>query len=175
MSLGKPPAFEPNQDHVIHIDKHLEDLYQVNTQLTQMQIELRPAIDAMQPIWEHCINDHLPLIDPSNQDYRRFKEALQQLGELIKNSRKHLDAEDQREAEAQAEAQGQEAPEAPYGGAPAGLFAAAVDANARAASKDAAVVEKTKAETQIMLERHRQQLAANDVKLALDVKKSQSR
>jgi hypothetical protein len=140
-----------------------------------MQIELRPAIDQMQPIWEHCINDHLPLIDPSNQDYRRFKEALQQLGELIKNSRKHLDAEDQREAEAQAEAQGQEAPEAPYGGAPAGLFAAAVDANARAASKDAAVIEKTKAETQIMLEKHRQQLAANDVKLALDVKKSQSK
>ena len=177
MSLGKPPAFEPNQDHVVHIDKHLEDLYQINTQLTQMQIELRPAIDQMQPIWEHCINQHLPLIDPTNPDYRRFKEALQQLGELIKNSRKHLDAEDQREAEEQAEAQGQEAPqqEELYGGTPAGLFAAAVDANARAASKDDAIIQKTKAETQIMLEKHRQQLAANDVKLALDVKKSQSR
>jgi hypothetical protein len=172
MAMGQPPAFEPNQDHVVHVDKHLAYLYQVNTALTQMQIELRPAIDQMQPVWEHCINDHMPLIDPRNPDYSRFKAASQQLGELIKNSRKHLDAEDQREAEKAAEEQGQQAPADQYGGTPGGLFAAAVDANARAADKDAAVIDKTRAETQIALEKHRQQMAANDVKLALDVQKA---
>jgi uncharacterized protein YukE len=167
MTLGLPPSFEPNQDHVVHLDKHLTRLYEINTQLTEMQIELRPAIDQMQPIWEHSINDHLPMVNPMNPDYKRFKEALQQLGELIKNSRKHLDAEDQRAAEEAGEAEGEL-----YGGTQPGLFAAAVDANARAAEKDAVEIEKTRAQIQMDMQRHQQEMAAADVKLALEVQKA---
>jgi uncharacterized protein YukE len=167
MALNQPPAFEPNQDHVVHLDKHLQRLYEINTQLTEMQIELRPAIDQMQPIWEHSINDHLPMVNPMNPDYKRFKEALQQLGELIKNSRKHLDAEDQRAAEEAGEAGGEL-----YGGTQPGLFAAAVDANARAAEKDAVEIEKTRAQLQMEQQRHAQEMAATDVRLALEVQKA---
>lgn len=167
MTLGLPPSFEPNQDHVVHLDKHLTRLYEINTQLTEMQIELRPAIDQMQPIWEHSINDHLPMVNPMNPDYKRFKEALQQLGELIKNSRKHLDAEDARAAEEAGEAEGEL-----YGGTQPGLFAAAVDANARAAEKDTVEIEKTRAQIQMDMQRHQQEMAANDVKLALEVQKA---
>lgn len=167
MTLGLPPSFEPNQDHVVHLDKHLQRLYEINTQLTEMQIELRPAIDQMQPIWEHSINDHLPMVNPMNPDYKRFKEALQQLGELIKNSRKHLDAEDQRAAEEAGEAEAEM-----YGGTQPGLFAAAVDANARAAQKDAVEIEKTRAQIQMDMQRHNQEMAAADVKLALEVQKA---
>lgn len=167
MALNQPPAFEPNQDHVVHLDKHLQRLYEINTQLTEMQIELRPAIDQMQPIWEHSINDHLPMVNPMNPDYKRFKEALQQLGELIKNSRKHLDAEDQRARE-----EAGENPEDLYGGTQPGLFAAAVDANARAAEKDAVEIEKTRAQLQMEQQRHAQEMAATDVRLALEVQKA---
>lgn len=167
MALGQPPSFEPNQDHVVHLDKHLQRLYEINTQLTEMQIELRPAIDQMQPIWEHSINDHLPMVNPMNPDYKRFKEALQQLGELIKNSRKHLDAEDQRAAEEAGEAEAEM-----YGGTQPGLFAAAVDANARAAQKDAVEIEKTRAQIQMDMQKHNQEMAAADVKLALEVQKA---
>jgi hypothetical protein len=167
MSMGQPPSFEPNQDHVVHLDKHLQRLYEVNTQLTEMQIELRPAIDQMQPIWEHSINDHLPMVNQMNPDYKRFKEALQQLGELIKNSRKHLDAEDKRAAEEAGEAETEM-----YGGTQPGLFAAAVDANARAAQKDMVDIEKTRAQIQMDQQRHAQEMAATDVRLALEVEKA---
>jgi hypothetical protein len=161
------PAGKPAGVPCVHLDKHLQRLYEINTQLTEMQIELRPAIDQMQPIWEHGINDHLPMVNPMNPDYKRFKEALQQLGELIKNSRKHLDAEDKKMAEEEGQAEGEL-----YGGTQPGLFAAAVDANARAAQKDMVEIEKTRAQIQRDQQRHDQEIAANDVKLALEVQKA---
>lgn len=172
MSLGQPSAFEVNQNHVVHVDVHLALLYTLNTQLEEMQIELRPAIDQMEPVWTHCINDHMPLIPETNSDHARFKEALQQLGELITNSRKHLEAEDQRAAE-EAEEQGMAPAEGfATGEDPLGLFRSAVDANTRAASKDQAVIDKVRAETKIKQDEARQQMAIRDTELALKVRQA---
>lgn len=179
MAMGQPPAFEPNQDHVVHVEKHLEFTYTIQTRLEEMEIELRPAIDQMQPVWEHAIKDHMPLISPENPDYARFKEALQQQGELITNSRKHLDAEAAREQEAQQQqATGGEAPAdggepagyGPDGGMPAGLLRSAVDANTRAALKDQVVIERERQRIDQEREKHRQEMAAKDVTLALEVR-----
>jgi hypothetical protein len=114
-------------------------------------------------------------MDPNNPEYGAIKQNLQQLGEFIKNSRKHLDAEDQRRAE-------QENPDAPplYGGVPAGLMLAAQDASTRAAiakenlgaAKLAADVRRTEAETDMAIQSHRQKMAANDVELALKVRQA---
>lgn len=176
MSLGKPSAFEVNQNHVVHVDAHLAHLYAINTQLEEMQMELAPAIDQMEPVWTHCINDHMPEIPVTNVDHGRFKEALQQLGELITNSRKHLDAEAIREQEASAEAG--VAPEGTgfeTGEDPLGLLRASVDASARAAQKDQVVIEETRQRIRQDAEKHRQQLAINDTKLALEVRKSKEK
>ena len=172
MAQGQPPSFAVNQDHVVHVNEHLNRLMEINGALTQLQIELRPAIDQMQPIWEHCINDHMPLISPQNPAYKPYKEALQQLGEVINNSRKHLDAEEQREAKAAGEN-----PEELYGGTPAGIFAASVDASARLATlnKDEAQAEQIRAKTQIELERHQQETAIRDVDTAVKVRDSATR
>lgn len=186
MALGEPPAFEPNQNHYIHLVTHLGRLNEINEAFITsirgapaMNEEgadpLRDTIDKMQPIWEHSINQHLPMMDQTNPEYGAIKQNLQQLGEFIKNSRKHLDAEDQRMAE-------QQNPDAPplYGGVPAGLMLAAQDAATRAAvakenlsaAKLAADVRRTEVETDIAIRRNRQEMAARDVELALKVKQS---
>jgi hypothetical protein len=77
------------------------------------------------------------------------------------------DAEDARAAEEAGEAEGEL-----YGGPQPGLFAAAVDANARAAEKDTVEIEKTRAQIQMDMQRHQQEMAAADVKLALEVQKA---
>lgn len=168
MALNMPPAFEPNQDHTVHLEKHIQRVSEINEQLTSMQIDLRTAIDQMQPIWEHSINDHLPLISDRNPVYPQFKEALQQFGELIKNSRKHLDAEDKREQEMQQQSSQEQTPD--------GLFAAAVDAQARVSMKrDETQIIKDQTQMRIDQEKHRQDMAIKDVELALKVKESEQK
>ncbi len=164
MAQGMPPSFETNQDHVVHLDKHLERLYTVNTYLIEGQMDDRQAMQQMQPIWEHSINDHLPRINEMNPEYKRFKEALQQLGELITNTVKHLEKEDEREAMAR----GQEEAEMEQG-----TFRTAVDANARAAMKDQVEIQKVEAQVAMEQQKHQQEMASNDVRLALEVDKAQ--
>lgn len=178
MSMGKPSAFEPNQDHVVHVDAHLTFLYQINTLFEEQRMELRDTIDQMQPVWEHCLNDHMPLVSDQDPDYGRFKEGLQQLGEFITNSRKHLDAEDARAAEEQAESELSGEPHNP------GLFRSAVDASARADEADQLTIEKTRQEVeaarmeqirksqlhQAEMAKKKAEIAKTDVELALKVK-----
>jgi hypothetical protein len=189
MALGEPPAFEVNQNHYVHAVTHLGRLNEINDEFLtsirgapqmdqQGEDPLRRVIDKMQPIWEHTVNDHLPLIDQNNPEYGAIKQNLQQLGEFIKNSRKHLDAEEQRALE-------QENPDAPplYQGVNPGLVLAAQDAQTRAgiakenlgAAKLAADVRRTEAETDMAIQSHRQQMAARDVELALKVQASRQK
>lgn len=169
MAMGQPPAFEPNQDHVVHLDKHLARLYEVNTQLIEQQMSLEDAINQMQPIWEHALEQHLPLVPPENPDHSRFKEDLQQLGEVITNSRKHLDAEAMRaekEAAEQGEADAIVSEEEGYGGTPATLFASAVDANARASMKDQVIIDQTRQKMNIEARKAQQELQKGDLEIA---------
>lgn len=183
MSLGQPPAFEPNQDHFVHLEKHTEFLNAVNEGFGE-QIKaikpgtsgddiLRQTIDKMEPVWLHCNEEHMPMLSDMNPSKPQFKENLQQLGEFIKNSRKHLDAEAQRELEASGQAEGDL-----YGGVPAGLIIANADAAARAsADKEKAMTAKTLAETEAIRTRTyldaaqaRQNMAVKDVETSLKVK-----
>jgi hypothetical protein len=185
MSLGQPPAFEPNQDHFVHLEKHTEFLNTINEGFGEQIKALKPGtdggdllrdtIDKMEPVWLHCNEEHMPMLSDMNPAKPMFKENLQQLGEFIKNSRKHLDAEAQRELEASGEAEGDL-----YGGVPAGLVIANADAAARAATaKEQATTAKTLAETEAIRTRTyldaaqaRQNMAVKDVETSLKVKDS---
>ncbi len=185
MSLGQPPAFEPNQDHFVHLEKHTEFLNTVNEGFGEQIKALKPGtdggdllretIDKMEPVWLHCNEEHMPMLSDMNPAKPMFKENLQQLGEFIKNSRKHLDAEAQRELEASGQAEGDL-----YGGVPAGLVIANADAAARAATaKEQATTAKTLAETEAIRTRTyleaaqaRQNMAVTDVETSLKVKES---
>lgn len=185
MSLGQPPAFEPNQDHFVHLEKHTEFLNTINEGFGEQIKALKPGtdggdllretIDKMEPVWLHCNEEHMPMLSDMNPAKPQFKENLQQLGEFIKNSRKHLDAEAQRELEASGQAEGDL-----YGGVPAGLVIANADAAARAATaKEQATTAKTLAETEAIRTRTyldaaqaRQNMAVKDVETSLKVKES---
>lgn len=185
MSLGQPPAFEPNQDHFVHLEKHTEFLNTVNEGFGEQIKALKPGtdggdllretIDKMEPVWLHCNEEHMPMLSDMNPAKPMFKENLQQLGEFIKNSRKHLDAEAQRELEASGQAEGDL-----YGGVPAGLVIANADAAARAATaKEQATTAKTLAEAEAIRTRTyleaaqaRQNMAVKDVETSLKVKES---
>jgi len=185
MSLGQPPAFEPNQDHFVHLEKHTEFLNTINEGFGEQIKALKPGtdggdllretIDKMEPVWLHCNEEHMPMLSDMNPAKPMFKENLQQLGEFIKNSRKHLDAEAQRELEASGQAQGEL-----YGGVPAGLVIANADAAARAATaKEQAMTAKALAETEAIRTRTyldaaktRQEMAVRDVETSLKVKQA---
>lgn len=188
MSAGQPPAFEPNQDHFVHLTKHLEFLNAVNDQFGEQIKEIKPGtsgddilrqtMDKLEPVWLHCNEQHMPMLSDTNPAKPLFKENLQQLGEFIKNSRKHLDAEDQKALEESGQAHGEL-----YGGVPAGLFAASVDASARAAAatatKDQAQAAKLIAETQAIRTRTRidetrarQDMAIKDVETGIKLKEA---
>ena len=185
MSLGQPPAFEPNQDHFVHLEKHTEFLNTINEGFGEQIKALKPGtdggdllrdtIDKMEPVWLHCNDEHMPMLSDMNPAKPMFKENLQQLGEFIKNSRKHLDAEAQRELEASGQAEGEL-----YGGVPAGLVIANADAAARAATaKEQASTAKMLAEAEAIRTRTyldaakaRQDMAVKDVETSLKVKAS---
>ena len=185
MSLGQSPAFEPNQDHFVHLEKHTEFLNTINEGFGEQIKALKPGtdggdllrdtIDKMEPVWLHCNDEHMPMLSDMNPAKPMFKENLQQLGEFIKNSRKHLDAEAQRELEASGQAEGDL-----YGGVPAGLVIANADAAARAATaKEQATTAKTLAEAEAIRTRTyleaaqaRQNMAVKDVETSIKVKES---
>ena len=122
MSLGQPAAFEPNQNHAVHIENHLAHIDQVNAALANGEMELAQAIPAMEPVWNHAQNDHLPMLDPMSAQTAQFRESLQQFGEVIVNGTKHLAKQQEQEAEAGG---------AMAGDTPLGLTRQAADAEAR--------------------------------------------
>ena len=153
MGLGQPAVIEPNQNHVIHVGAHLQKLEEVNQALSQLQIEMEQAIPQMQMMWTHA-GEHMQFISQQNPLFPVYKEALQQLGEVVINGAKHLEAE-QRKA---TEAAGQES-EAPM----LSTDRQAVNAAARLATLD---VQKKALELDFAAKKNAQQLAQNDAKFA---------
>lgn len=153
MSLGQQAVIEPNQNHAIHVGAHLQILTQLDQQLAQMQVTMEEIIPKMQMIWEHA-GQHMQMIAPSNPLFPVYKEQLQQLGEVIINGTKHLEAE-QRKA---AKAAGQEA-ESPM----LSTDRQAVDAAARIAMLDE---RKKSMELDFARQKHEQQLAQKDADFA---------
>lgn len=126
MRLGGEATVEPNQDHVTHVAAHLAYLSDLNALLANAEAELQEVIPKMQVAQEHTVA-HMEFISVENENYPSFKEALQQLNEVIVNGAKHVESEERKMA--QAEAQGTPAPDT--AGTPGGVFGQAVDAQAK--------------------------------------------
>ena len=125
IKLGGAAIVVDNQNHTVHVSTHLELLQAYDTMLAQVQIELADAIPVMQKAAAHC-GEHMQFIDPESEPYRMFKQALQQLNEVITNGAKHLEA-DERKAREEAEAAGAQ----PQDETPPGVYGQAVDAQAK--------------------------------------------
>lgn len=153
MGMGQPAVIEPNQNHVIHVGAHLQKLAELNGQLGQLQIEMEQAIPVMLMIWQHC-GEHMQFVSQQNPLFPIYKEELQQLGEVIINGSKHLEAE-KRKAQ---EAAGEEA-QTPM----LSTDRQAVDAQTRIAMLEG---QKKAMELDFAARKHAQQLAQNDAKFA---------
>jgi hypothetical protein len=126
LKTGSDAVLVPNQNHIVHVGAHLELLQAYDAAIAEVQVELKDAIPVMLKASEHC-NEHMQYIDPESQPYRTYKQALQQLNEVITNGAKHLEA-DQRKAQKAME-KGLPPPE--EDGTPPGVHGQAVDAKAR--------------------------------------------
>jgi hypothetical protein len=126
LKTGSDAVLVPNQNHIVHVGTHLELLQAYDAAIAEVQVELKDAIPVMLKASEHC-NEHMQYIDPESQPYRTYKQALQQLNEVITNGAKHLES-DQRKAQKAME-KGLPPPE--EDGTPPGVHGQAVDARAR--------------------------------------------
>ena len=156
MELGKPAQIEPNQDHVVHVGSHLAALAEVNGALSQVQIELDDAIRQMFPVWQHA-TEHMQFISPENPLYPEFKASLEQIGEVVINGQKHLDAEARKAQRAAGE-------EVADGGSTPGVERQAVEAQTMLE------LQKKQQDLQFDQERHRQDMAFRDAKNAQDLR-----
>jgi hypothetical protein len=182
MGLGMPPAFEPDQNHGVHVQEHLAFVAEINDALAAGEMELADAIPAMQGPWQHAQDDHLPLMNPNAQETAQFRQALQQFGEVIVNGGKFLAREQQKAMEEQAAMEGVES----SGASPLGVERQAADAAARteflesvktqakaaslqldlAAKQQAMELSKAKAE---------QEMALRDAKTAAEIVRSRAK
>lgn len=151
MALGGTATVVRNQNHVVHVGTHLELLQAYDQMLADVQIELKDAIPIMQKASAHC-GEHMQFIDPESEPYRMFKQALQQLNEVITNGAKHLEADQRKEAEAMQEG----AQQPGEGETPPGVFGQAVDASAKLEmlvqqNRTKLEIEKAKADQKLMI------------------------
>lgn len=154
IKLGGAAVVEGNQNHIVHVGTHLELLQAYDGMLANVQIELADAIPVMQKASEHC-NEHMQYIDPASIPYRQYKQALQQLNEVITNGAKHLEA-DQRKAAKEAQMQQEQQPQQEE--TPPGVFGQAVDARARLAN----ILEEGKTKLELKKAEADQKLLIND-------------
>lgn len=115
--MSLPVEVMPEQNHDVHLAVHTRRLGVLNTEVVEGRMTLADGVNAMQPIWEHS-NVHLELLDPTSPNLPLYKEALEQLGQVIINERKHQNAiaareeqqmiEDGQEAQSGAMASGQQ-------------------------------------------------------------------
>jgi hypothetical protein len=104
---GRAQPVEPNQDHYTHLTKHMPFLMDLNQQIIDGTAMMEQAIPQMSPVWEHS-NTHLEQLPIDHPERGAIKQALQQVGEVITNQMKKLNAEAQRAEAAQAEQTGGE-------------------------------------------------------------------
>jgi hypothetical protein len=158
LALGQPVIIEPNQNHQVHCETHLQRVQQLNEQFAGQQMDLYQFISQAQPIWVHG-QEHLALLDPMAPATAQLREGYQQLGETITNGAKEIEAEEVKQAEA--------------GGQPndptSGVFRQAVDAQARTSELDEA---ERIMRMQQMEEDHRQKIAIRAAETASKLRKT---
>lgn len=175
MQLSVAPVLEPNQDHVVHVGTHILLLQDYNDRIAAAEVELQDAIPQMQVAADHC-TEHMQYIDPETEPYPIFKEALQQLNEVIVNGAKHIESE--RRKMEKAAARGQPAPD--IEGTPPGIEIKAADARARLATmqQESAFklqAKRVEAEQDLIIRQRKadQDLAINDAKAASQLRNAE--
>jgi hypothetical protein len=179
MGLGMPPAFEPDQNHGVHVQEHLAFVAEINDALAAGEMELAEAIPAMQGPWQHAQDDHLPLMNPNAQETAQFRQALQQFGEVIVNGGKFLAREQQKAMEEQG---GGEA----GGASPLGVERQAADAAARTEFLESVKTQAKAASLQLDLAakqqamelsraKAEQEMALRDAKTAAEIVRSRAK
>lgn len=117
LSSGKNIPVLPNQNHLVHLGSHIQDMGQINDGIVSGQVPLDQAIPQLQLMQAHC-NEHLQFCDQNNPQTATFKDILNQFNQVISNGAKQLFAEQakmQREMEHNGQiGDGQEIP--PQGG-----------------------------------------------------------
>lgn len=83
----------PDQNSAAHVQTHLQFLQEL-WPMTEQQ-DQRAALTAIQPVWNHCIDDW-QMMDPGNPLYKEAKQALREMGEYVTNTAKELAAEEDR-------------------------------------------------------------------------------
>ena len=152
---GLPVEVLSDQNHDIHLQYHISRMGQLNDSINQQQMPLEQAIPQMQPLFEHS-QQHFELLDPKNPNRPLFKESLQQLGEVITNGAKHVQAQ---QAKAQEEGQGAEGPDA----TPNGLLVQSAEAGQKL--RDVQDLEHKEALFQQQLAHDRAKTAAEIAKM----------
>lgn len=166
LQVGGNAILVPNQNHEVHVSTHLELLQALNDALSNVEMELEEAIPIMQKAAEHC-GLHMEYLDPMSPPYRQFKQMLQQLGEVITNGAKHLEAERRKAEKEQAKMQQQPVPE---DGTPPGVFGQAVDA----AAKLEMLTQKGLTELELKKKAADQELLINDAFAAQKIRHAEA-
>jgi len=109
IELSKEPTIEVNQDHFVHLDKHIPLIGKQLESLEQGQAELGDIIEPMVIAYDHSTL-HLEQIQGSvvmQEQVAQYRKLLQNLGAMVVNMQRKYLAEQQRAME-QAQEEGAE-------------------------------------------------------------------
>lgn len=111
MAQGHPIKALGDEFHVTHLNEHTAYMAEFIQQTEEGQLQLEEAVPVLAQLHQHC-TEHLGYIegDPMAQaEAARFRQVLQQSGEILNNGMRRLEAQARAAAEAEAAGEGGEA------------------------------------------------------------------
>lgn len=97
---GIPVPVQSNEMHITHLEEHTQVMAQIINQVSE-GLPMEEVVEGLFVLHEHCVS-HLNEEEgnvSSQFDVSRFRQILQQSGEIITNGFRKLEAQRQREAE----------------------------------------------------------------------------
>lgn len=105
----------PNQDHEVHCGSHLTGLTTMFQLNSEGQLPPDQVVTLGAPLHAHA-TEHWQLMNPTSQNYKAYKETLQQMNEFLVNQGKKMAAEQQKAQAEGAAGQGGEPMDTDPGG-----------------------------------------------------------
>lgn len=102
---GQPAPVIPNELHLTHLDQHMPFMQQYLDAVEQNQIDIADAYIKVLPHYQHSVQ-HLEFVQQDttiSDQVAKYREMLQQYGEILNNGQKKLATMQQEQAEAQAQ------------------------------------------------------------------------
>jgi len=144
MTLGGTATIEPNQDHMVHVESHVGQLGQLNDALVSQKMHLEQAIPIMQTIQAHA-DQHMQYVDQDDPKAASFREAINELNQVIENGAKQLFAQQEKaQNEQQHNFPNGQPPQAGPDGQPQTMTQEGNDANSSTLVQAAQVQQKLK-------------------------------